>query len=330
MISHIRTLSPNIAGIIEYINSDHINYLTMQLYCDKFGVFSDYILEVNNQKEFTRAKSVTKTLPLQGSNWLVVINADKVGVSEIKKGMKDMSLNAKFLFKTSKYLVYKDLISSPVVKSQSQLFSCLYFGRLFPEDISATYNFYMKDAVGGKLDDKLLRFITKGYQFDPDSVCELFSQVKAGNVPKTEQEVIEMIGVGGNTPQAFTINLLLTSSKTERGKKAFLKKSMNLLYDLSLKYDYNKIYNFILNTLKGIIEIKELQISGRYRSWGKEIPETYNMKRVSQLKRFEYVILNKITLRRVLCLLESLEMYRGYNAELNLLQGLNLYISAIK
>lgn len=330
MLSYICKLSSELRIIIEFSNSDSISYIASCQYQEKFGIDKESIIDVSTQKEFTRAKSAIKTLPLLGRLWLINVFTS-AGMGEIKKYLKNISPNALVVIHTNKYSEYKELSSLPEVKMQSFVCTSLYFGRLRAEDITALYKYYMrgKDIEKDGLAFKLLQYVKKEYQFEPDALCDLFTQVRAGNIPTSESEVIKLIGVGGNTPQALVIKLLLTTTKTERGKKSLLKKSLMLMNDLSLKYSYSSIFNFMCDTLKGIIEIKELQLIGNYRSWGKEIPNTYNMKRISRLKRFEWVILNKISLRRVLCLYTCLTRYNSFNVESNLLRGLCLYTSMI-
>lgn len=330
MLSLIPKLSNEVRVIIEFSNSDAISYIASCQYQEKYGVAKESIIDVNSQKEFTRAKSAIKTLPLLGRNWLINVSTS-IGLAEIKKYLKSISYNALVVIHTSRYAEYKELSNFPNVKTQPMLCSSLYFGRLRAEDITALYKYYMrgKDIEKDGLNYKLLQYVKKNYQFEPDALCDLFTQVRAGNVPNSEGEVIKIIGVGGNTPQALVIGLLLTSTKTDRGRKALLKKNLVLLNDLSMKYTYSSIFNFMCDTLRGIMEIKELQLIGNYRSWGKEIPDTYNMKRISRLRRFEWVILNKISLRRVICLYNCLTKYKGYNIESNLLRGICLYTSLI-
>ena len=140
-----------------------------------------------------------------------------------------------------------------------------------------------------------------------------------------------MIGVGGNTPAVFVIKLLSTKTRTEKGLKQFMKRNLMLLSDLSLKYNPNSIYAFMIDTLRGICDMKELQISGKYMYFERNLPENYDEKRIgrlNRLKRFEHTILNDISLNRVLCLFYCLNS-TDYDKEMVIVHGLYKYAERI-
>ena len=104
-----------------------------------------------------------------------------------------------------------------------------------------------------------------------------------------------------------------------------------LFNDLSVKFSYDTTYNYMISTLKGIIDIKELQISGKYTSFYKDIPSTFSderVKRMSRLQRFEDVILDKISLRRALILLQCMTS-SDFNKQQVILNGVYKYASRL-
>lgn len=337
MLENITGLQSTVANVIEFDNSSSINYIVTNLFIKKFNVNNNYVVDITTVSKLKEYKSVVSSIPLAGDKWLLTVNVDKVGTAECKKFIDSVSSNAIIIYHTDNYKSYKDLIDCPQFKKQvgSHIATSLYLGRLTKSSVDILYNYYMEgktDAERNKFSSGLMTYVKRNYLYNPDLVCELFSRVKGGNIPTSEKDIIEMVGVGGNTPQAFAINLLSTSTKTEKGKKQFLKHNIALLNDLATKYDYSEIRAYMLDTLKGIIDIKVLQVSGKYFDWYKEIPETYDTKRANRIKRlhrFEYVILKKLSLRRVLNLKLCIEKYHSFKIDIDLLKSLCEYADSL-
>lgn len=337
MLESIHSLPSTISNIVEFDSSSALNYITTNLITKRFNINSNYIVNISTVSQLKEYKSVVSSIPLEGDKWLLLIDTEKIGVSDCKKCIDSISSNAIILYHTDNYKLYKDLIGYTQFKNQveSHIGASLYLGRLTYSSVDILYDYYMEgknEVERNKFSSKLMKYIKQNYLYNPDLVCELFTRIKGGYVPSTEKEIIELVGVGGNTPQAFVIGLLTTSAKTDKGKLQFLKRNLALLSDLSTKYDYSEIKGYMLDALRGISDIKILQISGKYFDWYKEIPESYDTKRVNRinrLHRFDYVILNKITLRRVLNLRSCIEKYHSFKVDYDLLKGLCEYANSL-
>lgn len=337
MLEQIRTLPETICNIVEYNTCSSVEYIAQQLVMDRFVISPNYTNAVTSMKSYKEWISVANTLPLQGNRWLILVDIDKIGVAETLKALDNIVSTAIVIYTTHNYRTFRAVIDSKTYKQQgSTNFACqLYIGKLTDASIDVLYNYYMRGKTQiekERISSKLMKYLKKNYKYNPDLVCDLFSKIKDGAKPSSEKEIIELVGVGGNTPQALTISLLTTTTKSDRGKKQFLKKNLMLFNDLSVKYDYDTTYSYMISTLKGIIDIKQLQISGRYLEFYKDIPDTFTesqQKRISRLHRFEYVILNKISLRRALVLLQCMES-RDFNKQQVILQGIYDYANRLR
>ena len=334
MLEVIKTLPESICNIVLYSNCSSIEYIAQRMIMQKFGVSANYTYSISSQKLFKETISTVNTLPLQGERWLLVVDVDKLGVSESLKDMNIILSTAIVIYLTHNYKTYKSLINSSHYKQQgsTNFATQLYFGKLTDASINLLYDYYTKDVSNGyDIPKKLMTYLRKNYKYNPDLVCELFSKIKDGAKLQQEKEVIELVGVGGNTPQALTISLLTTTTNTKEGKKRFLKKNLMLFNDLSIKYSYDTTYSYMISTLKGIIDMKQLQISGKYFEFYKNIPESFadiRLKRMNRLHRFEYVILNKISLRRALVLLQCMQS-KDFNKQQVILQGIYDYTNRL-
>lgn len=337
MIELIKDLSLQVSNIVMMSNSSTMSYIAQQLLMDRYIVSPNYVSTVSVAKDLRHSLSLTNSVPLQGNRWLVMVNVDKIGVSDCLKFLGKIISTAVVVYLCNNYRNYKQLIQSDVYKQQfgTHFATQLYLSRLNNVTVDELYSFYMRGKTSlerKQFKPELMKYLKKNYRYNPDLVCDLFSKIKSGSVPYSEKDIIEMVGVGGNTPQAFTISLLTTTTHTESGCKRFLKKNLMLLSDLATKYSYDTVYSFMLDTLRGIIDIKSLQISGRYFDFNKDIPESYNdgrLKRLSRLKRFEDIILNRISLRRVLNLMQCMTSDSSFDKEGVIIQGLYEYVSRL-
>ena len=338
MLEQINTFADSVCNIVEYCNCSALEYIAQQLIMDRYVISTNYTSSVSTVKGLKDRLSISNTLPLQGERWLIVVDVDKIGVSDAIKYMDTITSTATLIYVTHNYRSYRTMTDSKAYKQQSatNFAKQLYLGKLNGATIDLLYDFYTRKSVDNKslgyeISSKLMHYIKKNYCFNPDLVCDLFSKIKDGEKPSTEKDVIELVGVGGNTPQAVTISLLTTSTHTTEGKRRFLKRTLMLFNDLSVKFSYDTTYNYMISTLKGIIDIKELQISGKYTSFYKDIPSTFSderVKRMSRLQRFEDIILDKISLRRALILLQCMTS-NEYNKQQVILNGVYKYASRL-
>ena len=126
------------------------------------------------------------------------------------------------------------------------------------------------------------------------------------------------------------MKLLTSNPKTEKGCASSFEKIIVLLNDLSYSYTFSQIRNFVKTTLNTMVEIKELQLMGKYSASLKTIPEKgFNTEKIERLKRYDNSILEEINISRILLLKFSLEKYTGFDAEIALIQGVSEYLGAI-
>lgn len=332
MLEQIDKLPDTICNIVEYVNCSSLEYVVKQFIMNRYVISPQYTDDVDNIKVLKENMGIITAVPLQGERWLIVVDVDKIGVSSAASFFEYTINSAIVLYVTHNYRNYMTLLDNKMFKQQNSTNYAvnLYFGKLTDASIECLYNFYLMGKPK-RLDKKLMQYLKKNYKYNPDLVCDLFAKLKDGADVKTEKDIIEMVGVGGNTPQALTISLLTTTTQTDRGKKQFLKKNLMLFNDLSIKFSYETTYAYMISTLKGIIDIKELQISGRFFDFYKDIPDTYTeerKKRINRLHRFEYIILNKISLRRALLLLRCMQS-KDFNRQQVILQGIYEYVNSL-
>lgn len=328
MLEQIDQLTQSVSNIIIYSNSAILQNVLNKKLKEVYKIERYATKYANDSATLKVAKNETYTPPFSSDMWYVDINCDKIPIKELEKALNSVSFAAVNVYWVSNYATYKKLIDSEIVKKQGVFCCKLYTGRVAPEDISYIQNLMLPEEK--RLPKRLLDYLKKNYTYDVSSVCELFDKIMQDEEVVTTEDIIELVGIGGNTVDSFVMKLLTSNPKTEKGLKKAVEHSLVLLNDLSYTYNYNSLRNFIRNAVNNILEIKQLQVMGRYTTVRKEIPETgFNEKGISRYRRFERSILEEINIARVLKLKMIMEKYDTFYPDLDLLQVVYTFLSEI-
>lgn len=325
-------MSDNICVLVTCSDSSYVDIIIRDVLKQRFEVNNNYVYEVKSGKDIKGVKDLIDVPPLIGDRWLIAIDGEKLTFNEIVDFFKNITSNAICYIKCEKYSTYKKINGIKVLKERTQNVMFKYYSKLSSNEINELYKYITKDSRY-KLKDELLKYVCSAYTYNIDSVCNLFFQIKSGMEFEDKSSIIDAIGVGGNTVEYTVIQLLLMNINTDRGYKNALKKVMGLLKDLSNKYRYDSIYNFINSTVDGLITLKEMFIAGKYRKRYKEFPSRFTDKEVSKLnklRRYEWAIEDKISMNRLLCLKMCLIKHKDFNAEVALISCINEYLNAVR
>ena len=324
MLNKLKTLREDIASILVYCDSSSLEVIVKNILRDRFNINKDFSVTVNKIKDIKRAKLDAFVLPLSGDKWLINVEVDDLSKKDLKDTIAQPVAFGVVVYWTSNYGIYKFLKESEEFKHQGVHFFDIYLGRVDMGDIKEMYKVLVNKKVDSFPSDLFL-YLHENYRNDPQAISDLFTLIKSGNEVKLKRDIIELIGIGGSSVDSLVISLLTTSCQTQRGLKRVLKTVLNTVNDLAVSYNYTTLKNFMVSTLDGIIEMKELMIMGYYTKYIQKVPDNYNFKKIKRLKRYEYVIFNKITLPRALSLRSYLKAFNDFNAEIVLIQALSLY-----
>lgn len=328
MIKKLEVINDNVLNIIIYSSSPTLDLMGRDILKKKFTKDKECVIDVNTVKELNTAKLDSNVSPLSGGKWLIHANVDKFSRKDLIKAINNNSSYGVTVYWTSKYKIYKDLTSLEVVKKMGVYCASYYLGRLSFADIMWVHDKQLGE--GNKyLSQDLKVYVAKNYAYDIEGIFELFRLLKSGYEVESKKDIINLIGVGNNSVEVIALALLRSSATTDKGKLMLSRKVLKLINDLNSEYDYRSIRNFMLNFLDGCLELKQLQIMGYYIGHNKIIPENFNEKRIMRLKRFEYTILNEISVPRILNLKLALKKYNNFDYRISLTQGILEYIGTL-
>lgn len=347
MLKRLQNLSSNVSNIIMYVPSPSFGAFIKDQLRDVYAVHRDFIVNVDTAKALRTAKLDSVVAPMLCDNWLIHVDAEKLPLKEVTNALNFNTAYGVTVYWTDRYYTYKRIIDTNTVKKLGVHCIQFPFSRLGYSDVKILYDKMVGDKKS--LSDELLDYVAKTYRYDVQAVCELFQLVKSGSEFTTKREIIEAVGVGGNSVGSLTISILQAGlpnrfSRFNKGSKAKKKvegfsseksrqnalgRALRLIDDLSVSYKHSTIKRYMINTVEAFIDMKQLQIMGVYGRPNTEIPNTFDTKRLAMNRRFEHIVLRDITLPRLLNLKMCLTAFDNFDAEIALIQAISKYFSSI-
>lgn len=330
-LEKLDNILPNITALIMYTPSASLQLDIRKKLKEKFKVHPDFIVNVNNQRELHNAKVDAYASPLFCDYWLIHVDADEFSKNDIAKEITHRAPNGIVVYWITQYRQFMQFTNNADVKKQSVNFPTFSLSRLDRNDLEKILEDNKPNIeLGNALNRDLTLFVCKNYRYDVEAVYDLTALLKTGAVFETKQDIIESIGSGGMTVDGVVFRILEANPKVVSSRKKMVRDIFQSIKELSYSYTYSNIRKFMLTTIKGCIEMKQLQVMGLYNRPYFKIPAHYDEKAIQRLKRFEDIILNEITLPKLLTLQLCLLRYNGFNAEIALVQAISEYYNTLE
>lgn len=271
----------------------------------------DSIYDVDTKTGF---KNMLELVDIQSSlseKWLFVITYSKVkSLIKDHKGIFS-SDTSEFLIKVKNYKEYKE------VKELLDNVNDIYLSYIKSYDVE----FLLQKH---ELPSSLIDFISKSYYSDPEQVFVLLKELDGGRVVDSRKKIVEICGVSSGSVNTFALSLLKEPPKTEKGRKKVCNNRINVALELADTYGFSKMRNFLMASIKDILDIKTLYISGVIYDKIRDIPEVevmdskgeksvaYDSKRLAKYNHYLHTII-EIPYTRILRLyLQLKEQGRWY------------------
>lgn len=329
MVKQLDTINKQVKTIIIYLNSKYLEYFLRTKLRDNYRVVNDCVLDVSTSKAIKEAKLDSLMAPPNGENWLINVNADKLSKKDLLNSLSLQTAKGVTVYWTEKYMTYRTLVDSKEVKNLGVFCNDYTFTRLKDYELLHIYSSMMADSEY-RLEPKLLDFVCKNYTYDIEDVFRLFLYIKQGGEVQSRKDVIAQAGIGGNTVSSATLRILQTTVISDKSRKNALVRSLKLIEDLQYTHSWETVRNYMVNTVRGFIEMKQLHMMGIYGFVGEQIPEGFDSKRLGRLRRFERAVIRELSMTQLINfdLLLS-RNYDPYNPELTLLKAISEYIDSL-
>lgn len=274
------------------------------------------VFEVETKKDFMNMVELSSMIPYLADKWLFIVNYSKL--KSLCKNYKTvfMSDTSVFLVKAKNYRDYKEF------KELVPICNDMYLSYLRSREIYAIFKGY-------SLSDKQGKFIANSYGGEVDKLFELKEKLDNGLRIESNKDIVNAVGASGSTVQKVVLSLLKDMPKTEKGNNIVYRNRIKSMKGLLELYSPNTLKNFLLSSVKDILDIKILYSEGQIFKTLKDIPEVYDEKRLSRytfcLERIE----NEIPFSRIIRLYTMLQQSEKWYSESDVLLFIYNYYGGV-
>lgn len=274
----------------------------------------DTIFYVNKKSDVEEMLDLSLIMPYSADQWLFIVNYNKVKRQRRKliEFIKAKTVSSKVLVSFDKYADFKKFNDD-----LGALVNSMYLKTLRKDDMAFLFR-------GTKLGKDLKEFIFYSYRSEVEKVMSVLEYIKDGHSVKTRKDITELVGVSTGSIQHFIFQLLGKPPKTEKSRERIIKNRSYILSELAKVYGVKGIKTILTNSVKDILDIKTLYLSGVVYKSLTNIPEGYDSKRLLRYRVFFGKIID-IEYSRILELYLLLYNEGVWSNELDLYKFLYIY-----
>jgi hypothetical protein len=274
----------------------------------------DTIFYVNKKSDVEEMLDLSLIMPYSADQWLFIVNYNKVKRHRRKliEFIKAKTVSSKVLVSFDKYADFKKFNDD-----LGALVNSVYLKTLRKDDMA----FLFRDTKLGK---DLKEFIFYSYRSEVEKVMSVLEYIKDGHSVKTRKDITELVGVSTGSIQHFIFQLLGKPPKTEKSRERIIKNRSYILSELAKVYGVRGIKTILTNSVKDILDIKTLYLSGVVYKSLTNIPDGYDSKRLLRYRVFFGKIID-IEYSRILELYLLLYNEGAWSNELDLYKFLYIY-----
>lgn len=274
----------------------------------------DTIFYVNKKSDVEEMLDLSLIMPYSADQWLFIVNYNKVKRQRRKliEFIKAKTVSSKVLVSFDKYADFKKFNDD-----LGALVNSMYLKTLRKDDMAFLFR-------GMELGKDLKEFIFYSYRSEVEKVMSVLEYIKDGHSVKTRKDITELVGVSTGSIQHFIFQLLGKPPKTEKSRERIIKNRSYILSELAKVYGIRGIKTILTNSVKDILDIKTLYLSGVVYKSLTNIPEGYDSKRLLRYRVFFGKIID-IEYSRILELYLLLYNEGAWSNELDLYKFLYIY-----
>lgn len=312
--------------MLEALTDREINVHTMMQDSGKLDLFvynmlkkatngnKDTVIYVNKKSDVEEMSDLSLVMPMNADQWLFIISYDKVKRHrrKIVELIKQKNPSSKYLISFEKYIDFKrfnDDLGSMV--------NSMYLKNLNQKDARFLFRKY-------KFDKDLFQFIFYSYRSEVEKMMTLLSFLDMGQTVRSRKDVTDLVGVSTGSIQHFIFQLLGKKPLSLKSQGIIVKNRTVTISELAKVYGVRQLKGIITNSVKDILDIKSLNLTGvLYKSIDK-IPEGYDSTRLLKYKPFYAKILD-VPYIRILDLYLLLYNEQSWSSELDMYRFIYTY-----
>lgn len=312
--------------MLEALTDREVNVHTMMQDSGKLDLFvynmlkkatngnKDTVIYVNKKSDVEEMSDLSLVMPMNAEQWLFIISYDKVKRHRRKiiELIKQKNPSSKYLISFEKYVDFRrfnDDLGSMV--------NSMYLKNLNQKDVRFLFRKY-------KFDKGLFQFIFYSYRSEVEKMMTLLSFLDMGQTVKSRKDVTDLVGVSTGSIQHFIFQLLGKKPLSLKSQGIIVKNRTVTISELAKVYGVRQLKGIITNSVKDILDIKSLNLTGVLYKSIDRIPEGYDSTRLLKYKPFYAKILD-VPYIRILDLYLLLYNERSWNSELDMYRFIYTY-----
>lgn len=277
-----------------YTSSDRVDMYVYDVLKDTCDATLDSIMSINTKSDFSMMMDLANMKPFLADRWLFRVDYSKLK-GTIKNNIGVFSVDTScFLVTVKNYKDYKEF--KDLVKSVNDL----YLSFIRRNEVM----YLLSDC---SLSSALVDFVAKSYSRDPDKVFVLKDSLAGGAEVNTRRDVVSICGASASSINYFALQLLRDMPTTEKGLKTVYRNRLRTAVDLASAYGFGKFRNFLISSVKDILSIKDLYISGTIYDRIVNVPDCFDEKKLSRYNMYldEIILIPYERVMRLLILLQN-------------------------
>ena len=312
--------------MLEALTDREVNVHTMMQDSGKLDLFvynmlkkatngnKDTVIYVNKKSDVEEMSDLSLVMPMNAEQWLFIISYDKVKRHRRKiiELIKQKNPSSKYLISFEKYVDFRrfnDDLGSMV--------NSMYLKNLNQKDVRFLFRKY-------KFDKDLFQFIFYSYRSEVEKMMTLLSFLDMGQTVKSRKDVTDLVGVSTGSIQHFIFQLLGKKPLSLKSQGIIVKNRTVTISELAKVYGVRQLKGIITNSVKDILDIKSLNLTGVLYKSIDRIPEGYDSTRLLKYKPFYAKILD-VPYIRILDLYLLLYNEWSWNSELDMYRFIYTY-----
>lgn len=318
-MSTIRDLYSITEVKIIYCPSENYQFYLQQKIHELLDVSKENRLHATNDREVKTSYAIMTTPPFEGDYWVTHINYNKAVSQKCIDSVytRNHNYGLIFIWVTD----YRDIFRVKTKIYEKNFKESVPFLTFSGLDLSDMEEYMRQVPKELRLPRHLEDYVFANYAFDVPAFTELVSYMQGGMDFRTENDIIQAIGLGRRTVDGLIIKLLTSSTKTSGGVKRLFGEALFYIEHLHIKHDYRSIYNFMSASASAFFDLKMYQINGFQGTGLVPFPD-----KAKRIRRFERKVEQDITLVDILNLQLALRKNYNQDARLSIIMALSSYM----
>lgn len=246
---------------VVYAKSGEYLNMVFTMVSSRFHILKDDIYYLENINDILRYKTLIMTVPLFSGKYLFYVeNSNSLPKKEVVELLATND-TYKLVVGTKNFGIIGKMRTYESLNRLVRV-DYLFSSRLHRDEFDLLYHYATSLEKSTKLDDRLLDKVRKGYLQEVSSVFSLLDYLKDGYIIKTDDDLVNLIGLGNLSVDSIVFSLLTTTAKTFRGVDMFKKKQVPRLKELLIRMSPQTLQEQIHESLKAAYQIKVLSLRG--------------------------------------------------------------------